>query len=290
MKPIEWLKNNKLTAALIVVITYLLLQTSPTSYKTPSKDKGSSPVSPTALEFQAEQRDSGVSPSENRVVIQNSYLSLLVKDVQKTSEDIVSHAKTQGGFMVETSYSKPEESPYGVVTVRIPTNKLEESLKYFRSLGVKVVSENLLGEDVTDSYTDLETRLSTLRKTKAKFEEILAKAAGVQDVLTAQREITNLEQQIDYLIGQQKSIEKSAALTKITVNLSTDELALPYAPDEAFRPNVIFKLAVRSLVDILRLGAEGLIWVAVFSVLWLPALFGWRLYKKRFALKKVRKT
>jgi len=196
----------------------------------------------------------------------------LVTDVRKTAEKIVDYVQDQGGYMVDTSLSRPEEAAYGTVTVRVPAEKVQEALSFFRSLAVKVTSEHLAGWDVTDEYVDLEARPATLNKTEAKFEDILEKATKIEEILQVQREILNLQEEIDNLKGRQKYLEQTAKMAKITLHLSTDELALPYTPSEAFRPKVIFKLAVRSLIHTLRKVATALIWVGVYTVVWLPIL------------------
>jgi hypothetical protein len=220
------------------------------------------------------------SDTSDRIVTKTSDLSLLVKDVRETGNQIIAYSNNSGGYMVFASYNRPTESPFAAITIRVPTEKLDEALSYIRSLSIKVTSENLVGTDVTDEYVDIEASLATLGKTKEKFEEILEKAITVTDILTVQRELISLQQQIDSLKGQKMAIEKNAELTKITVYLSTDELALPYAPDKAFRPNVIFKLAVRSLLNTFRAGAEAGIWIGVYSVIWLPVILGFIAYKK----------
>lgn len=225
-------------------------------------------------------RDAAPVASDNRLVIQNSNLSLLVNDVRDIGDKVVKHAQSVGGYMVETSYNRPSESPFATITVRIPSDKLTESLEYIRGLGLKVTNENLRGHDVTDEYVDTEERLSILERTKAKYESILANATAVQDVLTVQREIINTQAQIDSLNGQKQYLEQNAALSKVTVYLSTDELALPYTPDEAFRPAVIFKLAVRSLIGTLRWFGQAAIWVAVYAVIWVPALLIYLAYRR----------
>ena len=128
------------------------------------------------------------------------------------------------------------------------------------------------------------SRPSTLEKTKAKFEEILEAATEIQDILQVQREIINLQAEIDAVIGQQKYLEQSAKLARLTVYLSTDELALPYAPSETWRPVVIFRQAVRSLIYQMRKIGTALIWLAVYSVIWIPALLLIYYFKKRKSL------
>lgn len=222
----------------------------------------------------------GFTTSGNRIVVQESNLSFLVSDVKKTSDKILSYTKSVGGYMVSVSYSNPTESPFSSVTIRVPARELTDALSYFKKLAIKVTNENLTGTDITQEYTDIGARLATLQKTQAKFEEILNKAVDVQDILTVQRELINLQDQIDSLVGQQKAIDENARLTRITLYLSTDELALPYTPDNAFRPNVVFKYAVRSLLDNLRVVAEALIWIAVYSPLIIIAILAYIFFRR----------
>lgn len=282
---INWIKTHKLIVLLILIIAYLYFKDKPITplplpaidnYRTSLPSVGMVAPELSLINPPIEP----VSDATNRIVIKDSNLSLLVKDVRNTGDQIISYAKDNGGFMVFASYNRPTESPFAAITIRIPTPKLDGALNYIRSLSIKVTSENLVGTDVTEEYIDIESRLATLKKTQAKFEEILEKAITVTDILAVQRELISLQEQIDSLKGQKEAIENNAKLTKITIYLSTDELALPYAPDKAFRPNVVFKIAVRSLLSTLRSGAEAGIWVSVYSIIWLPVVLGFVIYKR----------
>jgi hypothetical protein len=148
-------------------------------------------------------------------------------------------------------------------------------------MAVKVVSESVYGNDVTDQYVDLESRLGVLNKTKVKYEEILQKADKVADLMSVQEQLTYLQTQIDSLKGQQKYFEQSAKLSKIVVYLSTDELSLPYAPTNEWRPTVIFKNAVRSLVGIFRGLGSLLIYAIVFIPVIVPTVLIIRYIKRK---------
>jgi len=289
---INWIKTHKLVSVLVVVILFLLLG-KVNFLKTSSSLPGRNTFQASPLMMKSDVSggagESYIPPSENypptdtknRLVIQDSNLSLLVKDVKGDVDKIINFAKENNGYMVNSSLSSPNDVASANLTIRVPSRKLKQTLDYLRNLSVKVVSENLYGEDVTDQYTDINARLETLLKTKAKFEEILAKATQIQDILNVQRELITLQDQIDSLQGQQLYLEKSAELTRITIYLSVDELALPYAPSESWRPEVIFKTAVRSLVSNLRGLATLIIWVVVFSVFWGPVVIAIYIYKKR---------
>lgn len=288
-KILDWVKKNKLAVFLLLVIFFLLLKNRPASfiqrnigeYQMASKGLG---IGGGGGSFEAPvpQEPAPVSPVnfKERLVIKDSYLSLVVNNVLETQKMIIKKTEELGGYMVSSNLDKPEETPSATVVIRVPSEKLEKALSYFRSLSVKIVSENLSGYDITDQYVDVEKRLETLYKTKAKFEEILEKASRVSDILEVQRELINLQSQIDSLKGQENYLKESAKLAKITVYLSTDELSLPYAPSDSWRPKVIFKQAVRSLVSSLRKIATLAIWLAVYSVILVPlCLIVYLIYK-----------
>ena len=215
-----------------------------------------------------------VAPSENpdRLIIQDTNLSLQVKDVSKTISDVLTVTQKLGGFLINSSLTRPQGAASGNISVRVPEEKRPEALDLFKKLAVKVVSESVYGNDVTDQYVDLESRLEVLNKTKIKYEEILQKAEKVTDIMSVQEQLTYLQNQIDNLKGQQKYYEQSAKLSKVVIYLSTDELALPYAPTNEWRPTVIFKNAVRSLVGIFRGLGSLIIYVVVFIPIIIPII------------------
>lgn len=282
---IEWIKKNKLASLLLVILLIMLWRnwsggisgmklTAPRKAQQLWESESAGLGAPLAEKYILPPANNYPPSPEikDRLVIQESWVSLLTKNVKETVDKILDYAKSSGGYMVNSSTNNADESPSATVVIRVPESKLRPTLDFLRGIAIKVVSENLTGEDVTDQYVDIEARLSTLNKTKLKFEEILDKAVKVEDILTVQREIINLQSQIDSLKGQQQYLEKSAQMAKITIYLSTDEIALPYAPTETWRPNIIFKLAIRSLIGNLRSLGSALIWMLVYAVIWVPLL------------------
>lgn len=280
MKIFTWLSHNLLTVILLLVVAFLLLRQRPLPFTTNTIFYDSVPTAGIAMSKSA-VRTSFVPPvpesvpptdTKDRLVITDTSLSLQVNDVAASIAAIEAQAVSMGGFLVNRQVGQPEGPASGSITVRVPAAKREDALNAFKNQAVKVVSENVSGVDVTDSYVDLEARLKTLEQTKAKFESMLTAATTVSETMEVQRELTNLQSQIDSLVGQKQYLEKSADLSKITVYLSTDDLALPYTPDQPWRPAVIFKQAVRSLFLNLRSLGNSAIYAFVYAPLWLPVL------------------
>lgn len=280
---IIFLKNNWKYLVLILVIVFLLKDKVTPVNRGISYDMALPSIGGGVAKSLMAPAPREVAPVEtpDRLVIKDTSLSLVVKDVAKSITGIEDQAKNLGGFLVNSNLNRPEEGGNGTISVRIPEAKRAEALEVFKKMAAKVVSESIIGTDVTDEYVDLESRLEVLQTTKAKFQEIMAKAYQINDLLNVQRELINLQSQIDSIKGQQKYYEQSAKLSKITIYLSTDELSLPYAPTDAWRPAVIFKTAVRSLVGNLRQVGSAAIWLLVYSPVIIPALVLIFYFKKK---------
>lgn len=290
MPIITWIKNNKFTSLLLLVILYFIYtnwlsnsiwyggdnllypEASSRSNMLKVADGSFGPLGGISMPYPINQPPPAPEVKD-RMIIQESFISLLVNDVGKAITDIKNKASNLGGYFVNSNLSTPDSGASGQIIIRVPQSYLDETLVFLRRLAVKVVSENLQGSDVTDQYVDNDVRLKILDGNKARFMEIMNKAEKVEDILRVQQEIFNIQSQIDNITGQQRYLSKNAQMVKMTIYLSTDELSLPYAPIQSFRPSVIFKQAVRSMLTSLQKLGSLLIWVVVYAVIWIPAVF-----------------
>ena len=299
-----WIVKNKLTTFLVVVILLLIAQLNNSAVRHPRTFLGS-PVR--KANYGYDVAEEGYAPAysgvavmdtalrepmppiidefaptldiQDRKVITNSQMSLLVKDVRQTADQIATEADVIGGYFVDKNIYTPEEGGTGYVTIRIPVTKRDHMVEYLRDVGIRVISENIQANDITDQFTDIEARLETLNKTLARYQEILDEATNVDEILRVQQNIFRVQEQMDRYKGTLQALTAKSSTTLISINLTTDELALPYSPGAPWNPNKVFKLAVRSLVQNLRnLGDMG-IWLAVYSVVWIPALLIIKIFK-----------
>lgn len=210
------------------------------------------------------------SDSANRMVVTDTSMSLVVRNVEESMTVITDAVKSLGGFMISMHVSSPSEGGSGTISFRVPSENLDSAKESLRRLSIRVVSINVNGTDVTDQYEDLDTRLATVELTKQKIQDIFDRATEVSDLLALQQELINVQSQIDSIKGQQRYLSQTAKYALVTAYLSTDELSLPYAPDDAFRPAVVFRQAVRSLMRHVRQVLGAAIWIAVYSPIWVP--------------------
>jgi hypothetical protein len=273
----EWVKKNKLASVLLVVVGWWVLgglfgvRTINLRSMAPLEVKDINMMGGVTNSFYANDKVAP-STSQERMVVTETSMSLVVKNVQEAVGKLKLTAEQAGGFMVNYYVSSPLENASGNVVVRVPSKSLDAVLAAYRAIGVRVTNERVVGTDVTDQYEDLDAKLKVMYETKAKFEEIMDQAVQIQDIVNIQERLISLQRQIDDLVGQQKYLEKTAALAKVTVYVSTDQYSLPYSPAQPWRPDAVFNSAVRSLVVNLRSLGSAAIWLAVYSVFWVPVV------------------
>lgn len=297
----EWIKNNKIATALIVMLAFFAIgrggnynlarKIAINNMGSPdmmyeSYGRGGTTASVEMgmpmeddLSFTQNYANNDIQPSD-RMVQENANASAVVDDVRNSVDDLKTKAESVGGFMVRSNFNKPGETANGYVTVRIPNEELRPMLSYLEKISVNVVSETIYANDVTERYTDIEKNIAIYEKTLAKYNEILDQATEINDILNVTNNIITVQRQIDNLKGQQEYLEETTATSLLSVNLSTDEFALPYVPDEEWRPGVTFKLAIRSLVLNARNFGNLAIWTAVYSPVILAGVGGYILVKR----------
>ena len=205
-----------------------------------------------------------------RMTTQNIYLAIKTANVKDIVKHIQEETIKNEGFLVNKNTSQREGIITSYITIRIPREKADiliNALK--RQKGIEILQEQYNGKDITDQYADLQARLNTLEHTKSIFEKMLNDASNFDQILRAQQEILDTQRQIDNIKGQMKYAEETAKYSLISIDITSDELALGYKPQDNWKPNVVFKRAMRSLIRTIRTTGTVLIWLAVYSPIFL---------------------
>jgi len=216
----------------------------------------------------------GIAPAaQDRLVIQNADLAIVVKDPKARMAEISKLATDMGGYVVssniyETFASAGKQVPEATVVVRIPSDKLDEALAKIKEGAVEVQNENRSGQDVTNVYVDLQAQLKAKEAAEKKLLEILDKAEKAEDVLAIYLQVQQVQTEIEQLKGQIKYYEESAALSAISVRLIAEEGTQPIEVGP-WKPQGAAKAAVEDLIRFVQNFSEFLIRFVIFT---LPAL------------------
>ena len=290
---LNWIKSHKILSIIIAFLLlfafyslsidrYAIYSNIPGAPVMPSEKYSYSSISGGNDAMYSGRGQAAPTPDiEERKIAENSKFSLLVKNVTETTDNIKKKiSEIKGAYTVSSNINRGEYSDTANIVIRVPVANVEEIKTFLRDSSVKVISENIERKDITDSYVDIERRLSDLEKQRIRFEQILNSADTVEELMSVQNAIFQLQNQIDSYQGQLNYMKGITRTSKITIYLATDEMSLPYAPENPWKPEAVFKNAVRSLLTTLQGIGKLLIWVAVYSPLVLVLIVTYVIIKK----------
>ena len=243
---------------------------------------GGAPEAPAVPAERSAVEDATKAQVQNRIVIKNATLSLVVTDPAASVDQIAKMAEDMGGFVVSsnvyqtTIYTGVNQAAelvnYGNITVRVPSARLNEAMERTKQGAGEVTNENISGQDVTQEYTDLQSRLRNLQAAEAQLKEIMASATKTEDVLAVYNQLVYVQEQIEVIKGQIQYYDQASSFSSIAVDLTPDAATRPIEIG-AWKPQGTAKEAIESLIRALQDIADGAIWIALY-VLPLGLLFG----------------
>ncbi|MFA5065590.1 MAG: DUF4349 domain-containing protein [Dehalococcoidia bacterium] len=204
----------------------------------------------------------------DRKIVRTGSMSMEVEDISKAQAEIAEIAVQYDGYVVTSNLNADKEHPNGFISFRVPAGKFDDALVRLRQLAVKVTHENSSSQDVTEQYTDLKAQLSNYEATEAQYLELLKKADNVKDMLEVQRELSSVRGNIERIKGRMQYLEKTSDTSLIEVSLSK---SMPIG-ESTWDISGVFKGAVDGLIAFGKVLLSVLIWLLVFSPVWIIAL------------------
>nr|MBN1228374.1 DUF4349 domain-containing protein [Anaerolineae bacterium] len=242
--------------------------------------------------YTPEDIDVSQEQQTDRLIIRNGSISLQSNDTRaaKTEiEQLVESLAGEGAFIVSSNeYGGAENLPYVSMSIRVPATQFDAVMEQITSMAVEGTNPSIVttADDVTEEYVDLEARIETLETARDRLLALMENAATTEDLLMAERQLTEREAEIESLMGRLRYLTEAARLSRIDIDLQPYILSQPV--DTRWRPAETVREAFEALIDGLRDFGDFLIFFAIAVLPWL-VVFGAVIYGIiRFVIWRVR--
>jgi len=220
--------------------------------------------------------------SEQRMIIRNAKLSIEVQKISDAISAISKMATNSGGFIVSSEYYNPGDSgtqKSATMAIRVPSKGLDEVLHQLKQYSIKVVFEEVSGEDITDKFTDLESKKKNLTSALVRLNAIMNGAKETADVLKVFSVQTKLQQELDILNGRIQYYQKAVSYSRVTIQLLQDGALVEKLMKERnqWQLTKVLKEAYESLLDGLKDSTNIFVYFLI-TILPLIILWGALLY------------
>ena len=171
--------------------------------------------------------------AEERMIVRNGDMSLVVADVIEARDEIAQMAVRFDGYVVSSWISgEEEEEMRGEISIRVPDDKFELALADLRNLAVKVNLESTSSQDVTEEYVDLQSRLKNAEATESQYLTLLEKAEEVEDILRIYDSLSRVRYEIEHIKGRMQYLQRTTSMSLISVHLEPAKLDARFTADK----------------------------------------------------------
>jgi hypothetical protein len=213
-----------------------------------------------------------------RKVAKSATLGVEVNERLETLQDrIAKQVKADEGYVESMNLSSPAEGKgkrTSRMALRVPVNLFESTIESLSKLG-EVTSKEMGGSDITGTWIEQRTNVRSLRNKEAKYAKAYRNARNRTERERARQQLLNLRPVLQSSEEQFAATAKLAALARIDLTL-TEEPQARIKGDLGRDLQNTTKQASAAFLMSLRVPATLLIWLAIFTPLWLPCLLAYR--------------
>lgn len=192
-------------------------------------------------------------------------------------ERVLGVVQAAGGFVASTQQSRGRAS----LTLRVPSAAFEQTVASVRRVG-RVTDESVSGNDVTQQSVDLDARLRNWRAQEAVFLSLMNEAKTIADTITIQQQLSQIQQQIEELEGQQRVLDDQVIYSTLTVQLTEPGTAAPGPAETSSTLARAWDRASRAALAVLGGSLVVLGVVVPLALVLAPlGLGGWTLIRRR---------
>jgi hypothetical protein len=206
----------------------------------------------------------------SRMIIHTAHLQIQVKDFGKTQHNIENKVSEYDGYVVESNvYRESDERISGHMTVRIPEKHFQKFLTDTEGQAVEVLERNVSGQDVTEQYVDLESRLKSKRAVEERLLTFMNKAEKTEDLLKISKDLATVQEDIEVIVGKMNYLDNQSAYSTIEISMHEDQIVIPELDNKDLDTWEKTKKQLATSLNFLLATGSGLI---VFSIGNLPII------------------
>ncbi|NHC40967.1 DUF4349 domain-containing protein [Bacillus sp. MM2020_1] len=207
---------------------------------------------------------------QNQMVIYQADLQLRVKKFDQTVRLLEEKVIKYGGYISESNVSKEgSEQVSGSIMIRIPQKHFQTFLHDAESQAAEVLQRSITGQDVTEEYVDLESRLKSKRVVEERLTTFMKSAVKTEDLLKISADLGTVQEEIETIEGKMKYLKNQTSLSTINITLYEKTVVVPNLDKDKLNTWEKTKKQFMKSINMLLVGLSGLV---VFTVGNLPVL------------------
>ncbi len=161
----------------------------------------------------------------NMKLIYHANLNMEVENYAKAQTEVRNMVSLANGYIIEFTETSAEYEQGGTFILKVPASGFSSFLSNLDKVKHVKLERSIKGQDVSEEYVDLGSRLKAKQLMEIQYTEFMKKATKSSDLVSFANELGAIQEQIEQIKGRMRYIDQN-------VSFSTVELRL-YQTDKA---------------------------------------------------------
>ncbi|MEF2965312.1 DUF4349 domain-containing protein [Paenibacillus sp. M1] len=155
----------------------------------------------------------------NKKLIYRANVTMEVKDYGKAQSEIRNLITLTGGYIVEFSETKSEYELGGNFILKVPADGFSPFLDRLAQLQPESLQQSIEGQDVSEEYVDLESRLKVKQAMEARYLKFVGEATKTADLVEFANELERIQTEIEQIKGRMRYIDNNVSFSTIEIRV-----------------------------------------------------------------------
>ena len=207
---------------------------------------------------------------DEKKIVRNAWLTLKTERFDEAVSALCGQIEQAGGVVESRDISGAKNASRSAsLTLRVPSDMLDSVLSGAGEWG-EVTREQTSAVDMTSTYTDNASRLESARAKKRQLDALYEKAETMEDIITLTDAIFDVQEEIEWLEGQNRRIDNQASMATLYVTINEKSSAVAAKQPLLTRMGEEFIEGMENFGEFVFAAVLGLIyalpWAAVAAV------------------------
>ena len=163
---------------------------------------------------------------DEKKIVRNAWLTLKTERCDEAVSALCEEIERAGGVVESRDISGAKNASRSAsLTLRVPSDMLDGVLSGAGEWG-EVTREQTSAVDMTSTYTDNASRLESARAKKRQLDALYEKAETMEDIITLTDAIFDVQEEIEWLEGQNRRIDNQASMATLYVTINEKSSAV----------------------------------------------------------------
>lgn len=155
----------------------------------------------------------------NKKLIYEANVTIEVKDFNQVQSEIRNLVTLTGGYIVEFSENQSDSERGGTFILKVPASGFSSFLDELEKLKSTSFQQSIRGQDVSEEYVDLESRLKVKQAMEARYLKFVNEATKTDELVKFANELERIQTEIEQIKGRMRFIDNHVAFSTVEIRV-----------------------------------------------------------------------